>query len=429
MNNTKDKTITSLLEQLFPLCRSLTGAGVRETLHILGKEIPLVLHEIPSGTKVFDWTVPKEWNIRDAYIKNDKGERIVDFKKSNLHVMGYSTPIHENMSLEELRPHLYTLPEQPDLVPYRTSYYKQEWGFCMTHRSYEALPEGSYEVCIDSTLADGSLVYGELYIPGQSADEILLSTYVCHPSLANDNLSGPILLSQLGKYLRSRSGLRYSFRLLFLPETIGSLVWLSRNKPTLSAIKHGLVITCVGDPGPFTYKKTRDGNQAIDRAAIKVLAASGKPYSVVEFSPSGSDERQYSAPALNLPVGSLMRTPYGRYPQYHTSGDNLSLVTGAQIAETFALYQIVIETLEKERAHTYVNTHGFGEPQLDKRGLYASTGGVMHDEPAKQALMWVLNLSDGTYSLEDIAARAGIPFDTIAEAARLLHEQNLIRSL
>ena len=398
-------------------------------MNILNEEVPIVLHEVPSGTKVFDWVVPKEWNIRDAYIKNDKGEKIVDFKKSNLHVMGYSIPTHSKMSLEELRPHLYTLPEQPDLIPYRTSYYKQAWGFCMTHRLYTSLRDGVYEVCIDSTLADGLLVYGELYIPGQCTDEILLSTYVCHPSLANDNLSGPILLSQLGKYLRDQKGLRYSYRLLFLPETIGSITWLSQNQLTLSRIKHGLIVTCVGDPGPFTYKKTRNGNNPIDRAAIKVLAASGKPHSIVDFYPFGSDERQYCSPSLNLPVGSLMRTPYQCYPQYHTSGDDLNLVTGPQIIETMELYRAIIATLEYERSTTFLNTVGFGEPQLGKRGLYDITDGVINSEQLKQALVWVLNLSDGTYSLQDIAARAKISFEIVSGAAKLLCEKNLIRSL
>lgn len=419
----------SLLQRLFPICRSLTGAGVRETLAILQEELPIEIKSVASGTAAFDWAVPKEWNIRDAYVKNSKGERVIDFKKGNLHIMSYSIPIHTKMTLEELKPHLFTLPERPNTVPYRTSYYKEAWGFCLTYTDYQKLEEGDYEVMIDSSLEQGELHYGELYIPGENTSEILLSTYVCHPSLANDNLSGPILLSQLGKFILAQKKLKYSYRLIFIPETIGSLVWLSQNQNTLPQIKHGIVVTCVGDPGHFTYKKTRLGNAAIDRAVIKVLKTCGKPYEVIDFYPTGSDERQYSSPSINLPVGSLMRTPYQRYNEYHTSDDNLTLVNGGQINETLELYKRVIETLEQEYSNTYRNKNGFGEPQLGKRGLYASTGGVMHNEPLKQAFMWVLNFSDGTWSLEDIAERSNIPLHTVHEAAKILVEHSLIEPL
>lgn len=422
--------LSALLARLFPICRSITGEGLRETLGIIREHIPLELHEVPSGEAVFDWTIPKEWSVREAYIEGPAGDRIVDVINNNLHIVGYSTPVNASLSLEELRPHLHSLPDQPEVIPYRTSYYKEAWGFCLPHHVLESLEEGTYKVVINSTLENGSLTYGELLIPGKSTDEILLSTYVCHPSLANDNLSGPVLLTFLAKQLwDQRASLQYSYRILFAPETIGALAWLSRNEPGLSKIRHGLVVTCVGDPGPFTYKRTRDGNRAIDRAAIRTLEASGHPHTILDFYPSGSDERQFSSPAFNLAVGSLMRTPYARYPEYHTSADNLDLVNGIQIAETLELYRSALSLLESERRETYVRMDGRGEPMLGKRDLYPSLGGPTHSEGLKEGMMWVLNLSDGTWSLPDIASRSSIDLETVRESARLLLAHGLLRTL
>lgn len=423
--------MSSLLKRLFPICRSLTGNGVRETFSILSEYIPLTTEEVSSGTQAFDWTVPKEWNISDAYVKNSADKKVIDFAESNLHVVHYSTPVREAMSLKELKKHIHTLPETPDIIPYRTSYYTPAWGFCMRHTDFEKLADDTYEVVIDSTLQDGSLTYGELFIPGTSTDEIVLSTYICHPSLANDNLSGPVLLTFLAQsLLEKKSSLQYSYRFLFLPETIGSLVWLSRNQSRVDRIKHGLVVTCVGDDAPFTYKKSRIGNAAIDRIALRILRESGAPFSSLDFYPLGSDERQYCSPAFNLPFGSLMRTPYQKYPEYHTSADNLDLVSGKTIFETAEIYEKILTTLEHERPLTYCTVLGFGEPQLGKRGLYAAIGGSAHDDKTiQQSMMWILNLSDGTYSLQDISERTGISLSILIEAARTLQDHKLLTSI
>jgi len=317
--------IYALIVELFPICRSITGDGVRKTLNIVSKHLPLEIHEVPTGTQVFDWTVPKEWNIRDAYVKNSRGEKIIDFQKSNLHVLNYSVPIRKTLRLDELNEHLFTLPDHPDWIPYKTSYYKENWGFCLAHNQLQGLDDENYEVVIDSTLGDGHLTYGEYLIPGKSKDEILISTHVCHPSLANDNLSGVCTAAFLAKHL-SDLELKYTYRFLFIPGTIGAITWLAVNKERTNKIRHGLVLTGVGDSGKLTYKKSRQGNALIDRAAQHVLKHSGDEYSIREFSPYGYDERQYCSPGFNLPVGRLSRTPYGEYPEYHTSADNPGFV-------------------------------------------------------------------------------------------------------
>ena len=314
-----------LISELYPICRSITGNGVRQTLSLTRKHIPLKVREVPSGTNAFDWTVPKEWNIKNAYVKNSKGEKIIDFNKSNLHVLNYSVPIKKKVSLKELKEHLFTLPEHPDWIPYRTSYYKEDWGFCLSHNQFLKLKDEEYEVSIDSSLEGGHLTYGEYYIKGTTSDEVLISCHICHPSLCNDNLSGIALTCFLAKYLR-HVPLKYSYRFLFIPGTIGSIVWLYLNEPNVSKIEHGLVASCVGDSGIVTYKKTRQGNTEIDRAVINVLRSSGNDYEIMDFVPYGYDERQYCSPGFNLPVGCLMRTPHGRYPEYHTSADNLDFV-------------------------------------------------------------------------------------------------------
>ena len=410
-----------LIRELYPICRSITGDGVRETLRWVGKHIPVTLHEVPSGTQVFDWTVPREWNIRDAYVENAFGERIIDFKRSNLHVINYSVPIHKKVSLAELKAHLFSIPEHPDWIPYRTSYYKEAWGFCVTHRQLEALEDGLYEVRIEASLEDGHLTYGEYYLPGQTSDEVLITCHVCHPSLANDNLSGIAVATFLAKHL-GHTARRYSYRFLFIPGTIGSITWLARNEAGVGRIKHGLTVACVGDAGPRTYKKSRRGDAEIDRAVIHVLQHSGKEYEILDFTPYGYDERQFCSPGFNLPVGCFMRTPHGRYQEYHTSADNLELVKPEALAQSLESLRDVITVLEHDRV--YVNQNPKCEPQLGKRGLYRATGGPGAAQ-AELAMLWVLNLSDGAHSLLDIAERSEVPFQVIQATAQVLCEHGL----
>jgi aminopeptidase-like protein len=415
----------ALVADLFPICRSITGDGFRETLQRLGTLVPLEVHEVPTGTPVFDWTVPKEWNIRDAYVKNAAGERVIDFRRSNLHVVSFSVPLHARMTLAELRPHLHTLPDHPDWIPYRTSYYAESWGFCLPHRTLEALPEGEYEVSIDSTLAPGSLTYGEFVLPGEEPHEVLISCHSCHPSLANDNLSGMALAAALARDLMAREWRRYTYRFLFIPGTIGSITWLARNEAAASRVRHGLVLSCVGDAGPFTYKRSRRGNAVIDRAVEHVLRTSGAPFHVVDFVPYGYDERQYCSPGFDLAVGCFMRTPNGQYPEYHTSADNLELVAAEHLADSYRTLLEIVDVLEHD--HRYRNTNPKCEPQLGRRGLYRATGGA--ELPGyEMALLWVLNQSDGTRSLLDVAERAQLPFAVVRRAAQDLVTAGLLRA-
>lgn len=417
------EAIHALAAEIFPICRSITGNGVRETLRRLARHIDLTVHEIPTGTPVFDWIIPREWNIRDAYIANEAGERVVDFRRSNLHVLNYSTPIRARLTLAELKPHIFTLPDQPDLIPYRTSYYAERWGFCMAHRQFEALAEGTYEVVIDASLADGALTYGEYLHRGETEDEFLLTAHICHPSLANDNCSGLALLTHLAARL-SREKTRYSYRFLFAPGTIGAIAWLARNKETAGRIKHGLVLSCVGDGGGPLYKRSRQGNAAIDRAMAHVLRHAASQASLIDFFPYGYDERQFCSPGFNLPVGLFQRSQFGAFPEYHTSADDLSFITPEHLASSWRLIIGVIDLIENDRV--FRNTAPFGEPQLGKRGLYAAIGGDK-DAPAKNmAMLWALNLSDGKHTLLDIAERAGLPFATVAETTRLLCDHGLL---
>jgi len=411
------------IADLFPICRSITGDGVRETLRMVGSQIPLEIHEVPTGTQVFDWTIPKEWNIKDAYIKNSRGDRVVDFRRSNLHVMSYSVPVRARMSLEELKKHIYTLPEHPDWIPYRTSYYQERWGFCLSQNQLSAMPDEEYEVCIDSTLEPGHLTYGESVIEGDTTEEILLSCHVCHPSLCNDNLSGVALLAFLASHLRTVP-LRYTYRFLFIPGTIGSIAWLCVNEGKTERISHGLVAACVGDSGASTYKKSRRGNAEIDRVAAHVLRTSGKEYQIVDFFPYGYDERQYCSPGFNLPVGCLMRTPHGKYPEYHTSADNLEFVETESLEDSFMNYLRVIHVLENNRR--YVNRSPKCEPQLGKRGLYSAVGGSADAATRQLAMLWVLNGADGDHTLLDIAERSGMKFENLQEAADLLVSHGLL---
>jgi aminopeptidase-like protein len=412
-----------LIADLYPICRSITGDGLRKTLRILQDQIPITIEEVPSGTKVLDWTIPKEWNIRDAYIKNERGERVVDFQASNLHVVNYSVPVQRTMTLGELRPHLHTLPDHPDWIPYRTSYYNETWGFCLRHHTLEALPEGTYEVCIDSTLEPGALSYGEYVIPGETNEEVLFSCHTCHPSLCNDNLSGVALCTFLAKHLRERTT-RYTYRFLFIPGTIGAITWLDHNEKRADRIKHGLVVACVGDSGPFHYKQSRRGDAEIDRVVQYVLEHSDEPIGVRSFTPYGYDERQYCSPGFNLPVGSLTRTPHGRFPEYHTSADDLDLVTPDALAQSLDRYLEVVKMLEANR--TYLNTNPKGEPQLGRRGLYRATGGHKEAEEMQMAMLWTLNLSDGSHALLDVAEAAELPFKQVHDVAQLLSEHDLL---
>ncbi len=415
-----------LMAELYPICRSITGDGLRETLRIIARYIPLQLHEVPSGTRVLDWAVPREWNIRDAYVKDGRGERVIDFRTHNLHVMSYSVPVRATMSLADLKPHLVSLPEHPDWIPYRTSYYREDWAFCLSHNQLLALEDGTYEVCIDSSLEDGSLTYAECYLPGESDDEVLISAHACHPSLANDNLSGLSVATFLAQHL-SRTPRRYSYRFLFIPGTIGSIAWLALNEAVLPRLKHGLVVTGAGDSGHTTYKKTRRGNAEIDRAVQHVLGHSGLPHEVQEFIPYGYDERQYCSPGFNLPVGCFARTPFGRYPEYHTSADNLDFVRPQSLADSFDKCVRVIDVLERNRR--YLNLSPKGEPHLGRRGLYGSVGGQSDSKTFQLALLWVLNYSDGDSALLDIAERAELPFEVIRSAAEALERVGLLKAL
>jgi aminopeptidase-like protein len=418
------KEIYNFMVELYPICRSITGEGVRETLRAIRKRIPLEMHEVPSGTKVFDWTVPQEWNVSDAYIMNQEGKRVVDFKAHNLHLMSYSSPVRKKMPLAELRPHLFTLPDHPEWIPYRTSYYKENWGFCLRHTDLERLPDDEYDVVIDSSLQPGSLTYGECYVSGEISDEILVSCHVCHPSMCNDNLSGITVAVKLAETIAMRQR-RYSYRFLFIPGTIGSITWLAQNEQTVSRIKHGIVLTGVGDEGNITYKKSRQGNAEIDRAMAHVLRHSGETSTIIDFFPYGYDERQYCSPGFDLPVGCFMRAPHGQYPEYHSSADNLGFVKAESLVQSYGRCLEVLELLEGNRA--YMNQNPKCEPQLGRRGLYRAVAGQQEKQWTELALFWVLNASDGHHTLLDIAERADLPFRKIQSAADALLEVGLLK--
>jgi aminopeptidase-like protein len=412
----------ALMRELYPICRSISGDGLRQSLSKLAEFIPLKTLDVATGTKVFDWTVPQEWNIRDAYIKDSSGRRVIDFQNNNLHVVNYSAPVKVRMKLRDLLPRLHSLPEHPDWIPYRTSYYTESWGFCLSHRQLQSLADDEYEVVIDSTLNDGAITYGECVLPGQSDEEFLISTHVCHPSLANDNLSGLAVAATLAKVLAPIPR-RYTYRFLFVPGTIGAISWLFRNQATAQRIKHGLVLACAGDRGSLNYKRSRRLDADIDRAVEHVLKTKGAPYAIRDFSPYGYDERQYCSPGFNLPVGSLRRTPHGEYPEYHTSADNLDLVSAPHLADSLATLLEVIDLLENDLR--FVNLSPMGEPQLGRRGLVPALGGKAAKND-QLALLWVLNLSDGASGVLDIAERSGLPFDTIRKAVDQLTAAGLL---
>jgi aminopeptidase-like protein len=416
--------VKELVDRLYPVCRSITGNGLRRTLEIIGEQLPLAVSEVPTGTQVLDWTVPREWNIRAAWVKDPSGRKVIDFAEHNLHLVGYSVPVRGTMPLAQLREHLHTLPEQPTLIPYRTSYYAEAWGFCLRHDVLESLPDGDYEVFIDSTLADGSLTYGEHVIPGERTDEVIVSCHVCHPSLANDNLAGVAVAVELAKRLAAGKP-RHTYRFIFAPGTIGAITWLARNSERVDRILGGVTLACAGDRGSLTYKRSRRGDAPIDRAVEHVLRESGRPHKVIDFSPYGYDERQYCSPGFNLGVGSLTRTPYAGYPEYHTSGDDPDFVTEESMADTLETLWAAVTVLERDRR--YVNLSPYGEPQLGRRGLYDSLGGRSDTKQAQLAMLWVLNLSDGDHSLLDVAQRSGLPFATVADAADALRGAGLVK--
>lgn len=424
MKNDTTAEITQFVRDLFPICRSITGKGVRDTLARMSEEIPLIVNEITTGTKVFDWTVPDEWNIKGAWIDDPDGRRIVDFRDNNLHVMSYSIPVNVKMDLEQLRPHLHTLPEQPEWIPYRTSYYHRDWGFCLSHSQLQDLQPGSYQVHIDSELTKGSLTLGELLIPGQTADEILVWSHLCHPSLCNDNLSGLAVSVWWAKHLMKASPGRYSYRFVWGPGTIGSIAWLATNQAKLDRIKHGLVTVLLGRPGPFHYKQTRNGDAMIDRIVHRLLKGRGDDFEIRDFDPYGYDERQFGSPGVDLPVGRLTRTPNGEYAEYHTSADDPGLISGEALAAALELCVQIGQSLDD--MVVYRNLQPRCEPQLGRRGLYGKTGGKKPKE-REYAMLWILNQSDGHHSLSDIAERSGLSENLLQSVAADLEKAGLLQ--
>lgn len=416
----------ALCERLFPICRSITGAGVRDTLCILQEHLGLTIHEVPTGTPAFDWQVPREWNIRSAWIADSTGRRLVDFANSNLHVMSYSTPVDKVVDLQELQKHLHSLPEFPDRIPYRTSYYDERWGFCLSHHQREVLVDGQYRVHIDSTLTEGSLTYGEYFIPGERDEELLVSTHVCHPSLANDNLSGiavAIALAQSIAALPHKP--RYGVRFIFIPGTIGAITWLAVNTARIAAIAGGVVLSGVGDPGSLTFKQSKRGDGLLDRAFARVV---GKRHgSVRPYLPYGYDERQFCSPGIDIAMGCLMRTPYGEYDAYHSSADNLDLITPDALGDTLdACRNAFTSVLTSPR---YLSTSPECEPQLGRRGLYDAIGGNNESKSLQLALLWMLAYADGKFTLDDLEALSGMPRATLEKAAGLLQDADLLNRI
>ena len=415
----------ALAARLFPICRSLTGDGVRQTLNIFKEHLmELAIHEIPSGTRCFDWTVPNEWNIRDAFVLDPTGKKIIDFTKCNLHVLGYSEPVDKEVTLDELQAHLHSLPDLPDAIPYVSSFYNRAWGFCISHNERQKLREGTYRVFIDSTLEPGSLTYAELLLPGNNQEEILISTYVCHPSLANNELSGPVVCLQLAKWLSELPQRRYSYRFLFIPETIGSIAYISRHLEHLQKyVIAGFTITCIGDERAYSYLPSRAGDTLSDRVAQHVLKHRAPDYIRYSFLDRGSDERQYCAPGVDLPIASLMRSKYGVYPEYHTSLDDLNLVTPKGLQGGYEVLRDCVTAIEIDRRYQVTV---LCEPQMGKRGLYSPlmTRGV---ERAVQTRMDILTYCDGKHSLLDIADLLGTPVAEIFTFVEELIKHDLLR--
>ena len=412
----------------YPLCRSITGDGVRQTLDLVEAALPpgvsMQRTGVPSGTEVFDWTIGDEWNVREAWVRGPDGRRVVDLADHTLHVVGYSTPVRTRLPLAELRQHLHSLPEHPDWIPYRTSYYHRDWGFCLRHRDLEALEPGEYDVLVDATLEPGELVYGEVVLRGRTDDEVVVSSHVCHPSMVNDNLSGIAVATEMIRHLAQGGERRHTYRFLFAPGTIGSLAWLSQNPDRLPLVRHGLVITGLGGGGPLVYKQTRHGDRTVDEAASYVVGARGGE--VRGYSPWGYDERQFNAVGFDLPVGRLTRTPHGEYPEYHTSADDLSFVGDAELEESLSALVEILDVLEGDE--TYRNLSPYGEPQLGKRGLYPTTGGSSASDEV-MAMLWALGLSDGSTSLLRVAQRSGMRFADVHRAAEKLEGAGLLEAV
>lgn len=419
--------IMDLFDRLWPLPRSLTGPALRETLNILNELVPITQHNYPTGMQCFDWQIPNEWTIRDAWVKNKRGEKLIDFKVNNLHVLGYSQPVSGLIPRAELLEHFYTLPDLPEAIPYLTSYYQERWGFCLPHERLAEFSDDEYDVLVDADLGPGNLTIGEGRIQGQTDREILLSSYVCHPSLANNELSGPIVQTYVYQYLLQRQQpLKYSYRFLYLPETIGSIVYLSQHGDELKAkLEAGYVVTCIGDDAPFTYKKSRRGDSLADRAALNVLAHSGHDYKVLDWFPGGSDERQYGSPGFNLPVGSIMRSMYGTYPEYHTSLDNREFISEQALQASIQLYIDVIETLEAN--DTYINLVPHCEPQLGKRGLYPTLGAQREKNQSMQKIRYLLAFSDGQHDVLAIADKMKLMGRELASEVETLISNELLR--
>lgn len=414
----RGRRMEALLEELYPELRSITGPGLRATLSRLEQELPgMMRYRVPTGTEVFDWRIPREWRLRHAYIEGPDGERIVDVRWHNLHVVNYSIPVDARMSLSELRPHLHTLPDRPDWIPYRTSYYQPSWGFCMEHRRLEGLPEGTYHVVIDSELAEGVLDYGELVLGGDGEHEVLFSAHVCHPSLANDNLSGVVALVELARSVAARTRRRYRYRFLFAPATIGAVAFLATHADAVRRIRHGVVVTGVGGPGVLHYKRTRDG-APLDGIMERVLAGLGA-YRILPFTPDGYDERQFNSPGFRLPVGRLSRLPHGEYPEYHTSGDNPTFVSGDAMGGAVAALEGLVGRLEGDGALRSLVP--YGEPQLSRHGLSTAEGPV---SPA--AVRWVLNLADGENTVREMVDRSGLQPGEIDAAVEMLLRKGLV---
>lgn len=415
----------ALMTRLFPICRSLSGPGNRETLNILSEHLPIDQIEIPSGSEVFDWTVPNEWSIREAWVENSEGHRVIDFAEHNLHVVGYSIPVDQVMSFDELRPHLHSLPEQPDAIPYVTFYYKRDWGFCLRHQDLEAMSKtNTYTVRIDSTLAPGNITLGECIIPGDTDEEILLSTNICHPSMANNELSGPVMLSAIGQWLQNRKYRRYTYRLLFLPETIGAIAYLANNAEHMkSKTVAGYQVVCVGGPDHFSMIQSRRENTLSDRMAINALSHSGHSFKILDYTHRASDERQYNSPGIDIPVAVLSKSLFLDYDAYHTSLDDLDYVTPENMAASLKLYTSLLTGLENNRRYR-VTIQG-GEPQLGPRGLYPQAGGGRHyfDEISE-----FLAYADGENDVLDIAERHGRSVSDYASAISVLTEAGLIEA-
>ena len=416
-------------DRLWPICRSITGNGLRESLNILSEVIPLEIIEYPTGTKAFDWEVPREWNIKEAYIETPDGERIADFNVNNLHVLNYSIPVDKTVSFDELKEHIRTLPNQPDAIPYVTSYYSEKWGFCLSQNQLDSLPkEGNYKVKIDSTLEPGSLSVGHCILKGETDEEILISTYVCHPSMANNELSGPLAAAFLYKKLASLSKRKYTYRFVFAPETAGVIAYLSQYGNHMSAkIKAGFVATCCGDAGPFTYKRSKDPTNLADRAAEHLLRSTGLPHSVINFAVGGSDERQYCSPGFNMPVGSLMRTMYQHYPEYHTSLDNKDFISFEALEETVETYYDICRILELNGL--YFNKIQHCEPQLGKRGLYPDSLNPDDARTELHNLLHLLSFADGEMDLIEIADRRGTCALNFAKAIAECTEAGILERL